>query len=458
MIEKEIDYNGIWWLPDKPDEQICGNLKLSPWKGADLSLSGVYSNIAKFAESRDRDIILGYSGKKITLYNCFWLSHEMSNSFETIRFYCLRTFVGEHFQSPKDIKFKSVQVHYSNIDNWLSQFGMESDKSAKEKDVILKYHQPKSIKLGKIGNFEISIFFGFSHETNLKKFHFEQKAYIVIESKEGEKLFSEYEEEIRHIQHFLVLGCGSPVYPLDIEGETEAHKMMIHGKNYYPPIKIYYRVPNYSESINEILSFRMDFTYKDISKNFKDILSKWFQSRSLLDPVYDLYFKTIYNSSLMTREQRFLNLTQGIEAYHRRRYEGKYISDEQYKKEVYGELIDAIPGKLKSDFKESLKTKMVYLNEYSLRKRLKEIISKCNEFSGISVLPHPEEFVEDVANTRNFLTHYDKNLEKKAKNGIEMISLSNEMELLLKICFLHEIGISKKLIKKVAVKYRSGHK
>ncbi|MFQ6055917.1 MAG: HEPN domain-containing protein [Methanosarcinales archaeon] len=58
-----------------------------------------------------------------------------------------------------------------------------------------------------------------------------------------------------------------------------------------------------------------------------------------------------------------------------------------------------------------------------------------------------KRFIEYVVNTRNFLTHYDKNIEMKAKTGQELYRLVQKMKFILEICFLIELEMPMETIK-----------
>jgi len=87
-----------------------------------------------------------------------------------------------------------------------------------------------------------------------------------------------------------------------------------------------------------------------------------------------------------------------------------------------------------------LKGKLLYLNEYSLRKRLKEILESCGKLTS-SLINTKVEFIEDVVNTRNYFTHFDKKLETKAKRGESLYILTQQMKFVLEICLLRELEI-----------------
>jgi hypothetical protein len=84
---------------------------------------------------------------------------------------------------------------------------------------------------------------------------------------------------------------------------------------------------------------------------------------------------------------------------------------------------------------------MQYLHEYSLRKRLEAIVDSCGNILNV-IIPDKGTFIEDVYNTRNFLTHYDKSLEGKAKKGDELYKRTQQLKFLIEVCLLKEMGIS----------------
>jgi hypothetical protein len=147
----------------------------------------------------------------------------------------------------------------------------------------------------------------------------------------------------------------------------------------------------------------------------------------------------------MYLQHEFLSLIQALESYHRRVDDGKYVSDDDYT-QIYETLISAIPQELDNDFRESLEQKLKYHNEFSLRKRLKELLKKCGAVGNLLIHDN-ERFVEDVVTTRNFLTHYDKSIEMKAKTGQELYRLVQKMKFILEIGFLIELDMPVETIK-----------
>ena len=136
-------------------------------------------------------------------------------------------------------------------------------------------------------------------------------------------------------------------------------------------------------------------------------------------------------------------MIQALEIYHRQTHYGKYVIREDYAQKN-NDLIKSIPDEDK-EFKDYV-ARMLMPKGFSLRERLTEICAKCN--NSIDLLsPNYGEFIGDVVSTRNFLTHYSKKNESKAKAGIELHNLAKKTKLLLEICFLIELGIPDENIK-----------
>jgi len=458
MIE-EFEYKGIWWLPDNPEEQICGTLKFSPKEGAILDLIGSFNDPKKIVgEMQKFPIILGTTvdGKEITLTNCSETTSTMHiPGIKTSSFYSRLVFKGIHFKKLEDIRFKNIFVHYSHLDDWVGISGFGISYGSQDNDeVVVKYKPQKPIEV-RVEDYKISIVIKNTYPTHTivqKEASIKQTTYIKIEPPE-EKSFDEYRNVMLDIKNFLSLGVGEPVYLLTIEGKAEKNKQVIEeGKPfYYPVVEMFYRVSDILET-REVPPSHMLFTFKDIHDRFEIFLRNWFEKTHLLKPTYDLYFGILYNPHLYL-ESQFLSLTQAIESYHQRIYGGeKYLSGEGYEV-VYDALVEAIPEKTKDSLKERLKEYLKYGNEFNLRTRIKEILDSYRELMGLFIKDEGK-FVNDVVETRNYLTHYskDKKEPSPAKNYDELFLLIHNLRIIVEICLLKEVGFSLEEIKDLFLK------
>jgi hypothetical protein len=482
-MNEEFGYTGQWWLPETPEKQIGGTLRFTPGEGAVLDLIGSFKGAKTTVVIEPEEIILGCLSNKgnVTLYKC--RNDRTSYSvpgFQISSFRADVVFIGAHFHKPEDIKFKSIDVHYLHLDEWTNISGFDIQGSFDE-EVVIKYKLPEPIKASINDDCEIHIRIraeGPSHHVIQKEADIKQKTYIRIKTSE-EKSFEEYKEMMYQIQNFLSLGVWAPVHPLTIEGITEANK----------EIKIFYGLLDIPKASKTLLPDNMLFTFKDISDRFDIFLRNWFEQAkpSELKPTHDLYFGTLY-LPLMYREHHFLSLIQAIESFHRhgRRHGGKYlvytkklfrwdnvpgIDDEKLRQSLINEIGIAWAGSAKihktndrticisngvnsaeieigrQKWKATLKTSdgrtfKLKAKEISLEERLREIFDEYQHEIPNVFIKNKGDFIDTVVVTRNYLTHYDKDLKERAASGIDIFHLARELKMLLEICLLRELGFS----------------
>ncbi len=455
---KSFELNGYWWLPSNPDNIIAGTLSFDPINGGFLSLLGSFQNFTKFGQVFDVDIILGFAdGKKITLYHCYATGSNMSLTTGgpialKSSFLVNIIILGHYFEKVDDIMFKSLSVNYSHLEDWTQisgfKFNLQSDKENHFNQYEVKYNFPQKFEM-KIDDVLISFDYNFREGGDrIKEVRLLQTTFIKVEPLRECHLDTYLNNIFYHIQNFISLGVGKAVYPLIVKGKNENCKIELRkGRIVYNDIEVFYKARDFQEASKKLHPLDMVFFLGDVRDELEKYLNNWFKKAELIQPVYDLYFATLY-SPKMYLQHKFLSLIQALEVYHRRVYGGKYISDENYK-EVYTKLVEAIPSELEDSFKSSLKGKMNYLHEYSLRKRLKVITDTLDDVIEI-LIKNKVDFISDVENTRNFLTHYDRNLEDKCKTGNDLYILTQKVKFILEMCFLLEMGMSTDKIKKLA--------
>jgi len=453
-MDEEIEYEGKWWLPEKPEEQISGTLKFTVHGGGILKLTDSFKNVNK---NINPEIILGtvhynrkiYHGENVTLHKC------SKAGFDLTSFYVEFILTGAHFLKIDDLKFTNLSIIYFNLDEWVNISGFDSQNIDGYKEIIIKYKRPEEISIW-INNFEgdsfsLSIDFliglkNLKHDfIAQKEASIEQQACIRIMPGEG-KTLDEYLQIMFQIQNFLSMGITEPIYPLEVYGVIDSNIRVKDAKNSVG-VEICYKIPYYNpKKYKPVLPFFMLFTFRDISDNLSLYLNNWFSKANLLAPVYSLYFGSLYNPSIYV-EHKFLSLIQAIESYHDRIYVGEYIEKETYKKEIYDPLIKEIPTWVKGDFRKDLSKKLEFGYEFSLRQRLKEILENYNEIIS-SFIKNENKFIRSVVDTRNYLTHYDESLKKRAASGTDLLLLTLNLRILIEICLLYEIGFDLKLINK----------
>jgi hypothetical protein len=373
MIEEFI-CEGIWGGIDGQSEKLCGTLKFAPESGATLTLLGPTSEIDSIRKTLYRKsaggipnqkIILGNSLNKrvITLFNCILTGNSINHPGpSTLSFMVNVAFDRAQFTKKGDIKFCTLHIRITGLDDWFSISGSD-------------LHEP--IRVIKQDDYEISVAFSRPLDTLMQNSaYINQNAWITIKST-IEKNLEEYKKIIRKIENLLTLFITMPVYPLQITGTT---------KNNQLPIEIFYRIPHYNK--NSVSWPQMLINYKEISNRFDDLVKNWFEKEELLEPVYILYFDTLYNPS-MNILHRFLSYVQAIETYHRR-----------FKK-------------------HRLKEK-----DPSLKKRLVDLLEEYSQITDLLIEPNRrDEITKKIVDSRNYYIHGDPKKKPRAADWEELMCL-----------------------------------
>ena len=433
MIE-EFEYSGVWWLPSDRDRRIPGRLRFSQREGATLELDGSFTDDPEIKEMFNPAVVNGVSsnGVEITLHRCIgreWRSYHPADTY-TSTLYAHEVFEGVHFERHEDISFKYLSVSYSHLNEWLGVSGF--DIRRENDGISIKYKTPDSIPVFISSDLVLFIVFLTSYSPfALTKVDVNQQARIMIAPAQ-EKSFDEYRDIVHRIQDFLTLANMEPVYPSFIQGETESKREIVGGQVFYPKIKIFYQLAFSPQAPGR---FEPLFAYKAISDKFESLLQNWFGKAKQLEPVYELYFGSIYNPH-MYLQQRFLCVAQALESYHRRTMQNYELPEDKHSRRIT-EILEAVPTK----YKKWLTRKLKYSYEPDLQRRLRELLD--SQSAGISeFIGDRKSFIDKVVTTRNYLVHYDPGLEAKVAKGKELHDITRRLKLIVEVCLLKELGFS----------------
>jgi len=455
-LNEKFEYQGYWWLPSADEEKVPGILKFDPEDGASLDLLGSLKGLKGVIDPLEPEIILGLSadGKLITLQDCGKTSGNLvfGSGFSTSTFVVNTIFVGEHFDQAEDLGFERLVVEYLHLEAWAHESGFdisfnEEIEEPKRRWREIRHDLPESFTAAVGGTYEVTLDFGSNFRASQRPFtevNITQPAELAIRFPEKQP-FDRLSDIVYRLQHLLSLGTRRSSYPVAVRGYTG-----IPGEAM--PVEVHYRplgstgVPQKRPELHEML-----FSLRNLPGGFGPAVARWLDRAEVLDPVYRLYFGTVYNPQMFL-EQRFLNLVQALEAYHRRTMGTADLPEEVHEKRKE-EILEAVPNK----HKDWLEGKLEYSNEPSLGRRLKEIIRRYPEatypVAGDNSKDR-ERFVYKVTATRNYRTHFDETLEGQAAQGEELYRISQKLKQLLEVCLMAEIGFGGDEIKKAVMRLR----
>jgi len=465
---EEFEYKGLWFLPKSPDHQVSGIIKFHPVEGATLELIGDDFTVDLFEihsdsdqlifgkpliTKRDRDvqIVWGYTekGDPVTLYRCFYNGDIWATGYRGAKYRVQVILIGHHFEKYEDIKFNSILIHYTYLEQWLGITGFSGaftrPNRTKRTSGQIKYKTPKPLKIN-VNNFILAFYYNF-YLTGDRFVDVRAEQKTLIEIIPNQKLhYDDYQGKIiYHIRNFVSLGLQIPILPLSIQGVMKV-------KRQEKFITIFHNIKG--ASLSEKKKFQeknMLFGYQNISDDFPNYLKNWFDKAEKLKSVFDLYFGLLYIPSIYVHLE-FLTLAQALETYHRRMYGGTYMSQDDYKG-VADVLKSAIPQDLDSAHRDSLKKRIEFGYDYSLRKRLGDIVTNIlapyQEIT-LKLIENKNEFIGSLVDTRNYLTHYTEELEKVAiTEPQQQYIFVQKMKILMQLCFFVELGFPVEVVNKL---------
>jgi hypothetical protein len=211
------------------------------------------------------------------------------------------------------------------------------------------------------------------------------------------------------------------------------------------PIEVAWRRESQSMDPDRLLGpSEMLFTVRELGERFETAIQRWFQAFDELAAVLDLFFATRHMR--MFEENRFLNLVQALEAYHRRRMGGR--PDEA----AHAARVASIMGSAPSTHRAWLGELLRHAGEYSFADRIGVLVDAHPWLIG-DIIAKKKKFVGTVAQSRHFHTHWDPAAVGTAPTSTALWPLNERLVVLAEACLLSELGIPEE---KVASMIRRG--
>lgn len=351
-----------------------------------------------------------------------------------------------------EVVVKSLDFKFSNMDIWAHKDPIEVEFD-NEKGCTIFVKQIKSIS-GKHEDFTISVDYNVqpdygsyhSHEfkitTNCSfKVEFDEPA-----------LLERAINIIYRVRDFLSLCTSSRTY---IENVNATPPIPVKNLEINMPFKIYgpgIEKGNPSD-IPQLRFIDINLNLDKIEANFEKVFQNWFLKNEKLKPVIDLYMGIYYHRT--SYERHFLNAVQALEAYHRLTRKNEVLPKAEHKLKI-----ESILSLAPAEHKEWLRSKLNFSNEPSLHERLEDLFRPIkdpqNKNYGMAyhLFRFPstkvEDLIKDIKNTRNYNTHFDEKLKKKAVIGEDLVQLTNLLVIMIEYYLMAELELDEEMIIKIA--------
>ena len=420
-ISTPIEESGFFWLPGEQDKKVPGIFKVSELGKVTLettthcylALPSSFHN-PHFSDKNVRfKRILGVTKSGyVTLENCsvvnsnFNIGPDLASRIIQGDF----AFMGVAYGEGQEITFSKISFFIEGLDEWLDVPVGAVDHEFQDNriQVSITYSLPDKIVIPlSYENMELSFEFNATipSEFDIKETKITQNAYVALNSKDARSL-DDFLEVANRFYHFLCLAIGSIVPITSIIGYSDTlTRKGQNEKEYKIPIKIFYEDMPIPYDNLKIGRHNMLFAYNGVKNRLNTIINKWITNHKKFELAFNPFFAFHFKAYLYV-EGQFLSLTQSVEALHGIKYKRR----------------TCLRKRLEKMFEPFLK---IY-NKDDVHNDLIPKIVNARKF-----LAHPQELAHLQGDTRNLDTDL-----------IRLFVLSEKLDALLQLHFLHMVGIN----------------
>lgn len=451
------DLQGVWWLPNSPEHLVPGTLSLSDDSQPTLVVVGsidphldLPASIGTvFGRTQDVPFVHGRtaSGQHVTLADVRLALRQMnvwdaaSAVFELVG---SAAYVGAHLD-PQTTRFEQLDLVIERLVDWL-------DRAPFDLEVTPDLKSPKRIRIGgelppvviaPIEGGDLRVTTGLSTSGDFRQHaSLTFKASLRLRLDHG-LLFSDWHEAyVGPLKRLVALATGRAieVERLELSDSTSNGKCEVVW-----PRKLRASLPERRLMPDELL-----FTATDLGELSQHV-RLWFSACRRFEPVMNLFFATRY-AERMFEEDRFQNLIQAVEAYHRRTAGAR--PDQAAHDERTAALLAVAPDAYRAWLAEVLET----TREYRLSDRVEALVEQHPWMRGDVVPGNAHRWAGRVAMARNYRAHQDPTAEPIGSSPAELVGFTQRLTVLLDACLLHELGLEEdrvqEMIRRASPAYR----
>jgi len=419
------EFRGFWWLPGEEEERLTGTLAITNGASA-LDVVGDFGHRLLSETGREKSYsldpaeqprIVGIStdGREITLDRFIAAPGTISMpGIPTTTYRHSFALIGKQFDEDEEIGFDEVAIRASDLNAWTVVSGFQNQMRFEENEeegstsftgVDIRYEAPNDVDIPLARGERAFIRFAATSKgitgrgtdislTQEAALHLRFRRRCDLKTVLG---------RVSQVRNFLSLAVGRPVTVLSVSGYRDNFAYEQTGT--HRPIELVWELPRNPEPPTKRRQPQeMLFTLPEAAPSISSVLRQWFAKQERLSPVLNLFFGVRHHPGL-TLEVRFLSCAQALETYDYRRRRK--------------------PGDL------------------SFAQRMASVLGQCRSVSKRIVGGHPDAesaFIDDFTNSRNYYTHYNPRKEKKAATGAELYLLTIQLQALIEMSLLRQLG------------------
>ncbi len=450
MIEGRMKSNvqkGEFWVPKSPKYKVSGELDYEDDSNITLTLFSVIDNSVSESDFFNFKIInipliIGYldNGEGVTLYSVQVSSITFGGPYKlSIR---VLLFTGKKFiEKEEDLVFKKVSFSYDHLHKYLGACKRDINFGENNLSHTVSYSSSKDkFNLTNDLTCEISYNYKFSIDFDGNaKFTPETSLFLNSSQETG---INEWLHIIEfNIGAFFSILIGKYFCPIEIilyfEYENKRHPFSL---------KCRYFERKEEFNINKRLAFNR------MKPGINSYLSEFYHFYEKYPLVINNYFSLyrIHDNKVFT-EYHYLTAIYALESfsryinemhyfYHKGTFESKFHKP---LKKIINEHFNEEEDK---EYKERLLTAIKFTNDRSLRSIIRQILRENEEvIKGIFDF-EIQKLANSIVDTRNWLTHFTKEIEPKVAKDFELYDLYKKVRAIFEVCLFKKLGLPDNVI------------
>ncbi len=405
---------GVWW-PHNAENFVAGRIKydkgsitlqiMMPLDPADhmdtLAKILPHANQENTNESLPKlEYVKGIleSGEHVLLNNCMFVKSNITNGVYNKFYRVSRMFAGE--ADPRtDMKSDRIAIRYTSLYTWLWPETIHVKTNPENiLEMSFTHMPPKDMRINLSKSNFLEINYGHTRyfPAVIKNFTITQSASVVFESKTPLDLETLY-DKILPFRNFLMLATDTRI---------QLESTHLRADNDF--FAVFQDIKLYEDIDKEQDIDKMNFNYRQIEKNFKNIIRYWFRYHAKYEKALNLYFETKLEEPHLPINITFLRIVQSLEALHR----------------------------IKNSSRNGLKEK------------LEDLAKGSHDIFNSHI--NPNAFFQDVIIARDYFSHgYIKDNQNKMPSDKELIKITRILDLLMFVCIIEDSRLSKKLKREI---------
>lgn len=446
-VRKEFIKSGRFWLPNNSENKVTGTLTISDGGDIELEVVGLFgSEIDAMTGADDLSRIVGIIEDHgyVTLDNCRYRTKNIRvDGVSKSRINVNRAYCGIAYEQGEIPSFNTFRFSIEGIDEWIGITGIRAELQLKPLSATISYAPPPEIAMTLNNGMELLISFAWTVPGSeiIKEARITQTTFFKLTSAEKREL-GDFISAAHKITNLLCFAMDETVSIESVTATSDDMQRDIgNGKQRPIEIEIYYPSLPFSEKRPKIQMYTMLFRFIEKQGEGDRLFNNWFRAYDDVDTALHLYFST-KTGAQKYHSGKFLALAQGLETYHRRTSDETYMDQAGFENLVR-DIISACP----EEKREWLAGKLKYGNEISFRNRIKTVLEPVKSY--LETGQDIKDLINDITDTRNYLTHYDECLRLKAATGRDLWVLCIKMEAVFQLLFLQRLGFTDEEIKKI---------